>query len=239
MKLRILSFENDSPIPAEFAMGIPNGSGQATFAPNRSPHLKWSDAPAGTKSFALLCVDVDAPTVGDDVNQSGKTVPYDLPRADFYHWVLVDIPAGLNELPTGVDSDGVTPKGKAVGQTPFGVRGINSYTGWFAGDPNMEGNYGGYDGPFPPWNDERVHRYYFTLYSLDVESLDLSGKFDGGDALAAMKGHILAQDSWMGTYAIYADARLWQSFISPPIRIHKPAHGRCANAADPDTHHKE
>ncbi|HNS38649.1 MAG: YbhB/YbcL family Raf kinase inhibitor-like protein [Anaerolineae bacterium] len=207
MKLTILSFDNDGPIPTKFAMGIPNGSGQATFAPNRSPHIRWTDAPKETKSFALICHDADAPTVGDDVNQPGRTVPYDLPRADFYHWVLVDIPADINELPAGIDSDGVTPKGKEVGKTPYGVRGINSYTSWFAGDPNMEGNYGGYDGPFPPWNDERVHRYYFTLYALDVASLNLSGAFTGDEALAAMQGHVLAQDGWMGTYAIYANAR--------------------------------
>lgn len=207
MKLTILSFDNDGPIPTKFAMGVPNGSGQATFAPNRSPHIRWTDAPKETKSFALICHDADAPTVGDDVNQPGRTVPYDLPRADFYHWVLVDIPADINELPAGIDSDGVTPKGKEVGKTPYGVRGINSYTSWFAGDPNMEGNYGGYDGPFPPWNDERVHRYYFTLYALDVASLNLSGAFTGDEALAAMQGHVLAQDGWMGTYAIYANAR--------------------------------
>lgn len=207
MKLTILSFDNDGPIPTKFAMGIPNGSGQATFAPNRSPHIRWTDAPKETKSFALICHDADAPTVGDDVNQPGRTVPYALPRADFYHWVLVDIPADINELPAGIDSDGVTPKGKEVGKTPYGVRGINSYTSWFAGDPNMEGNYGGYDGPFPPWNDERVHRYYFTLYALDVASLNLSGAFTGDEALAAMQGHVLAQDGWMGTYAIYANAR--------------------------------
>ncbi|MHC5879312.1 YbhB/YbcL family Raf kinase inhibitor-like protein, partial [Streptococcus pyogenes] len=92
---------NDGPIPTKFAMGIPNGSGQATFAPNRSPHIRWTDAPKETKSFALICHDADAPTVGDDVNQPGRTVPYDLPRADFYHWVLVDIPADINELPAG------------------------------------------------------------------------------------------------------------------------------------------
>lgn len=208
MKLTILSFENGGAIPAEFAMGVPNGSGQATFAPNRSPHLKWADAPAGAKSYALICCDVDAPSVGDDVNQLGRTVPYDLPRADFYHWVLVDIPSSTNELPAGCDSDGVTQKGKEVGPTPYGIRGINSYTSWFAGDPNMEGNYGGYDGPFPPWNDERVHRYYFSLYALDVESLDLSGVFSGAETLLAMRNHVLAQDVWMGTYAIYPNARL-------------------------------
>ena len=207
MKLTVLSFDSNGPIPAAFAMGIPNESGQATFGPNRSPHLKWTDAPEGTKSFVLICHDADAPSVRNDANQPDRTVPYDLPRVDFYHWVLIDIPADVDELPAGCDCDGVTPKGKEVGGTPYGVRGINSYTSWFAGEPSMEGDYGGYDGPFPPWNDERVHRYYFTLYALDVESLNLSGAFDGGDVLLAMRGHVLAQDDWMGTYAIYPEAR--------------------------------
>jgi len=207
MKLTVVSFENGGPIPAEYAMGIPNETGQATFGPNRSPHLKWEGAPDGTKSFALICHDADAPSVRDDANQAGRTVPYDLPRVDFYHWVLVDIPADVNELRAGADSDGVTPQGKDVGQTDYGMRGINSYTSWFAGEPSMEGDYGGYDGPFPPWNDERAHRYYFTVYALDVESLGLTGAFDGGDALMAMRDHILAKDTWMGTYAIYANAR--------------------------------
>ena len=52
---------------------------------------------------------------------------------------------------------------------PRGARqGINDYTGWFAGDKDMAGNYFGYDGPCPPWNDEIPHRYVFTLYALDV-----------------------------------------------------------------------
>jgi len=207
MKLAVLSFENGAPIPAEFAMGIPGTDGPATFGPNRSPHLMWSDAPPNTKSFALICTDRDAPSVRDDANQPDRTIAYDLPRADFYHWVLVDIPADVNELPAGCDCEGVTPRGKVVGQTPYGRRGVNSYTSWFAGDENLEGDYGGYDGPFPPWNDERVHHYHFTIYALDTETLGLSGAFDGADALLAMRGHVLDQAEWVGTYAIYPDAK--------------------------------
>lgn len=207
MNLTVLSFDNGGPIPAEFAMGIPNETGQATFGPNRSPHLIWSDVPEGTKSFAVICIDRDAPSVRTDANQPDRTVAYALPRADFFHWVLVDIPADINELPAGCDCDGVTPRGKEVGPTPFGLRGINSYTSWFAGDPDMEGDYGGYDGPFPPWNDERTHHYHFVLYALDTESLGLHGAFDGADAMLAMKGHVLATAEWVGTYAIYPQAK--------------------------------
>lgn len=208
MKLTVLSFDHGGPIPAEFAMGVPTESGQATFGPNRSPHLQWSGEPEGTRSFTLICTDRDAPSIRDDANQPDRTIPYELPRADFYHWVLIDIPADVHELPAGCDCEGVTVGGKEVGATPYGTRGINSYTNWFAGEPSMEGDYGGYDGPFPPWNDERVHRYYFTLYALDVETLGLQGAFDGADALLAMQGHVLATAEWYGTYAIYPHARL-------------------------------
>lgn len=205
MKLTIHSFADGSPIPGKFAMGKP--AEPATFAPNRSPHLTWSGYPENTASFAVICVDPDAPSVGTDVNQADRTVPYDLPRADFYHWVLVDIPKHRSQLEAGLDSDGVVTGGKEPVRLEYGQRGLNDYTGWFAGDDSMEGQYAGYDGPFPPWNDERVHRYVFTVYALDVESLGLKGPFTAQDALTAMEGHILAQDSWTGTYHIYPDAK--------------------------------
>ena len=80
------------------------------------------------------------------------------------------------------------------------MRGINDYTKFMASNPDMAGDYGGYDGPCPPWNDERLHHYVFTVYALDVGSLGLSGSFTAPDALKAMEGHILAQASWTGTY---------------------------------------
>jgi phosphatidylethanolamine-binding protein (PEBP) family uncharacterized protein len=48
------------------------------------------------------------------------------------------------------------------------ARGSTITPGWFAGDNDMRGDYYGYDGPCPPWNDEIVHRYVFTLFALDV-----------------------------------------------------------------------
>lgn len=86
------------------------------------------------------------------------------------------------------------------------MRGINDYTNWFAGNTKMRGDYGGYDGPWPPFNDERIHRYVFTVYALDVESLGLSGRFTGPESLAAMQGHVLDQAAFVGMYAIHPDA---------------------------------
>lgn len=178
------------------------------LAGNRNPHLAWSAPPEGTRSFALLCYDPEVPTEGSKVNQEGVTVPLDLPRADFFHWVLVDLPPSLREIAEGSHSDGVTPRGKALGASPSGgVQGINDYTGWFSGDPEMKGDYGGYDGPCPPWNDERVHAYNFVIYALDIDSLGLSGAFSGHDARRAMAGHVLAEARIVGLYAINPSAK--------------------------------
>lgn len=205
MKLNISSFADGSAIPGEFAFCVPADEGHVALSSNRNPHLAWSDAPEGTKSFAVICHDPDVPSVGDDVNQEGKSVPQDLARVDFFHWVLVNIPTSVNEIPAGSVSDGVTARGKEPGKSDLGQTGINDYTGWFAGDEDMKGDYGGYDGPCPPWNDTLIHRYVFTVYALDVETLDLSGSFTGQQAEEAMEDHILEQACWTGTYTLNKD----------------------------------
>ena len=93
MELRSNSLSPGDRISEAYALGRPDPDSHVSWAGNRSPHLAWSGAPQGTKSFAVICVDVDVPTKPDDVNQEGREVPSDLPRADFYHWVLVDLPA--------------------------------------------------------------------------------------------------------------------------------------------------
>ena len=70
----------------------------------------------------------------------------------------------------------------------------------------MEGQYYGYDGPCPPWNDSLVHHYHFRLHALDLPRLPLEGTFTGAQAVAAMKGHLLAESSFVGSYAIYPKA---------------------------------
>lgn len=203
MKLWSNSFGNDTPIPGEFAFAVTDPASHVALSTNRNPHLAWGELPAGTKSLALVCVDPDVPSVGDDVNQAGRSIPNDLPRVDFFHWVLVDLLPGLHEIQAGEYSHEVTARGKPGPELPNGARqGINDYTGWFAGDDAMAGDYYGYDGPCPPWNDERIHRYVFTLYALDVPHLGVHGKFDGARALQAMVGHILGQASITGFYSL-------------------------------------
>ena len=203
MKLTSSRFQNNGGIPAEFAFGAADRKTHVTLSKNRNPELSWSDAPAGSKSFALICHDVDVPSKGDDVNQEGRAIPATLPRVDFYHWVLVDLPANANGIKAGEFSDGVTPRGKKGPEGPRGTRqGINDYTGWFANDKDMSGNYFGYDGPCPPWNDSILHHYVFTLYALDVDKCSIAGTFNGPDVLAAIRGHVLAQAAWTGTYSL-------------------------------------
>lgn len=203
MRLTSSDLKDQQPIPARFAFGKLADDAPMALSNNLSPHLAWSDAPAATRSFVLLCVDPDVPSVADDVNQDGRTLGVDLPRVDFYHWVMINIPADVTELATGQCSDGVTIGGKKQPAGPAGSRqGLNDYTGFMAGNPDMAGQYFGYDGPCPPWNDERLHHYVFSVYALDVVSLDLPAEFTGQDTQAAMEGHIIGRASLTGTYTL-------------------------------------
>ncbi len=203
MKLTSSDFSDNQPIPSEFAFGQKDPENHFRLSDNRNPQLAWSDVPEGCQSLALLCVDPDAPTVADDVNQEGRTVSKDLARGDFVHWVLVDIPATVFEIEARQCSDGVTAGGKQAPSGPEGSRqGMNDYTSWFASDEAMKGTYFGYDGPAPPWNDERVHRYCFELYALDVPRCSVEGTFDRQDVMNAIEGHILAKAELTGTYTL-------------------------------------
>jgi len=207
MKLWSDSWVNGERIPTRFAAGKPDGRGGATFADNVNPHFAWSDVPAGTQSLALICHDFDVPSKGDDVNKPDREVPADLPRVDFFHWVLVDVPATCTSIAEGAFSRGFTARGKpgpAVNVPGFtGARhGINDYTNWFASSAEMAGDYYGYDGPFPPFNDSLVHHYVFTLYALKVPRTPLEGRFDGADARRAIHAHVLAEATYSGTYTL-------------------------------------
>lgn len=207
MKLTSNQIKDNQPIPVTNAFGKHDAASHVALADNRNPDLSWDDVPEGTRSFVLICHDPDVPSKPDDVNQEGHEVPADLPRIDFYHWVLVDIPADQRQIAAASDADGITPKGKPGGASPAGgIRGINNYTDWFADDADMAGDYYGYDGPCPPWNDSIVHHYCFTLYALDIESCGLSGRFGGPEALAAIEGHVLDSASITGTYTINPNA---------------------------------
>ena len=203
MKLESNSFLDGQKISGDFSFGVPDTEHHVDLGKNRNPQFAWSDVPGGTKSFAMICHDPDVPSSGDDVNHEDRTVPATLPRTDFFHWVLIELPADLREIKAGEFSNEVTPCGKPGPYTLHHARhGINDYTVWFATDNDMRGDYFGYDGPCPPWNDEIPHRYIFSLFALDIEKLPLEGTFTGAQVREAMIGHILAEARLTALYSL-------------------------------------
>ncbi|KAF1027484.1 MAG: hypothetical protein GAK37_02426 [Pseudomonas sp.] len=71
---------------------------------NISPALAWSNAPAGTKSFAITVYDPDAPT-----------------GSGWWHWTLVNLPASVNSLPRNAGAH--LPAGAVQGRTDYGSAG--------------------------------------------------------------------------------------------------------------------
>lgn len=100
MKIASPAFANDGSIPVKYTCE----------GPDLSPALAWTGAPAGTKSFALIVDDPDAPDPA-------------APKMTWVHWVLYDMPAATAGLPEAV----------APAALPKGTReGVNDWkrTGW-------------------------------------------------------------------------------------------------------------
>ena len=202
MRLWSEAWVNGEAIPERYAAGR-LAEGGVAFSDNLSPPLAWSDLPEGTRSLVLICHDFDVPSDAGDANQPDREVPADLPRVDFYHWLLVDLAPEAGAFAEGQWSRGFTPRGKPGPAAADGARqGLNDYTGWFATDADNSGEYFGYDGPFPPFNDSLVHHYVFTLYALDVAELAVHGRFDGGQVREALAGHVLGAATLSGTYTL-------------------------------------
>lgn len=171
-----------------YAYCLPAKVGHTEGGPNRSPEIAWSKGPSGTRSYALIVVDTDVPTVFTNANKEGQTIPASMKRRPFYHWVLVDIPPSVTKLPEDAGSKNASPK--PAGPSKWGVEGLNDYGG----------GRGAYDGPCPPWNDTIVHHYHFQIYALNVAHLSLPSGFTGPDAVKAIQGHVLARGEIVGLY---------------------------------------
>ena len=118
-----------------------NGMGHS--GGNQSPELSWEGAPEGTKSFVITMYDPDAPT-----------------GSGWWHWVVVNIPASVHELPTGASGKHM-PQGALETRTDIGKP--------------------GYTGAAPPPGP--AHHYVITIYALKVDKLDVTA-----DTSAAMIG---------------------------------------------------
>lgn len=95
----------------------------------------------------------------------------DAPSGTFTHWVAFDIPSNSTGIPEGV---------KNVGKSGKSSAGRN-----------------GFIGPCPP---SGTHRYIFTVYALDIATLNLPEGASRDQVTNAIQGHILAQGTLMGRY---------------------------------------
>ncbi len=209
MKIWSDSVSDGSRLREEYAFLKPHNTHHAELGKNRNPNFAWGEMPEGTKSLVIVMHDIDAPTSRDFVNKAGKVVPYDYPRTEFYHWAAVDLDTKTFVQP-GEFSKEVTVKGKPG---PAGARGtrqaINDFTEWYKGNAAMEGIYSGYDGPAPPWNDEKLHTYVFTLYALKEKRCPVEGNFTCKDVLNTLTGSGLVLDkaTLKCTYSLFPKAR--------------------------------
>ncbi len=100
---------------------------------NSSPELRWRDAPPGTLCYAL---------VAESRGAEGRNAAA---GEAFTHWVIFNIPAGLQHLPTGIPPQETLPNGIRQGVNGYGKL--------------------GYSGPCPAIG-ANPHRYTFRLYAL-------------------------------------------------------------------------
>jgi Raf kinase inhibitor-like YbhB/YbcL family protein len=203
------SIADGRPIPETYALHTPTPDGRSEFGgADRSPHLRWSGEPEGTRSFAISVVDPDVLADRTRMGVEGLALGDDESRVEFAHWLVVDIPPDVHELPEGAGGDGFVPRGRPANPpVPGAVTGQNSYDGLFEGDPELEGVYAGWDGPYPPWNDLVVHRYFTTVHALDVGSLGLEPGFTLEDFRTAIHGHVLEEATIVPTYTLNPSLR--------------------------------
>jgi Raf kinase inhibitor-like YbhB/YbcL family protein len=141
LKIKSKNFVNEGMIPSYFTCDDKDVS----------PQLSWTDVPEGTKSFALIVDDPDAP------------------MGTWVHCLVCNIPPNIREIPPGE-----IPQGALQVKNDF---------------RKVE-----YGGPCPP---SGVHRYFFKLYALNVDSLQ---GVDGRNFYQKVNEHKIGEAILMGKY---------------------------------------
>lgn len=162
MQLTSTSFKDGDYLGQEHILSADYGFGCG--GGNKSPHLRWEGAPRETKSFALTCFDPDAPT-----------------GSGFWHWVVVNIPPTITELPldAGNPAAGELPAGALQVRTDFGKP--------------------GYGGPCPPQGDH-PHRYLFTIYAVSMDALPVTAVTSAAVTGFYLNFNTLAKATLMGLF---------------------------------------
>jgi Raf kinase inhibitor-like YbhB/YbcL family protein len=203
MRLWSQTWVNGERIPPRCAAACLDTGQTVVVADNRNPHLAWDDVPPGTLSFALIAHDFDGPSRPDPSAGGINEIPEDLPRIDFFHWLLVDLAPERREIAEGEFSTAWVCGGKPGPAGPAMSRqGLNDYTVRWAQDSARAGHYFGYDGPWPPPNDALVHHHVFTLYALSVARAPVDDPFTGHMLRRALFPHVLAEATLSGTYSL-------------------------------------
>jgi Raf kinase inhibitor-like YbhB/YbcL family protein len=153
LNLHITGYPNGDRMPTQHA--TIQGGGK-----NLSIGLSWTPLPAA-QSYAIVFDDKHPVANG------------------WVHWVVVDIPNTVTDIPEGASRSDAMPTGSRELVTSWGQT--------------------GYDGPQPPIGSGD-HEYVVTLYALDVPTFDAPEPFDRQRLFNALNQHAIAEEQWSGWF---------------------------------------